>query len=174
MPELVPILTKEEIETKVARIAARISSDYVGRRIVLIGVLKGAFVYLSDLIRHLTIPVQIDFVRVASYGDGTSSSGRIRILKTPELDLTGRDVLIVEDIVDSGLTLARLVDYFEGLGAGSVKSSAFVDKRERRETSTVIDYACHVVREGFLVGYGLDHAENYRELPGLYHLKLDS
>lgn len=173
MPELVPILTRDEIESKVAAVAARISSDYADGDLILVGVLKGAFVYLADLMRHLKIPVRIDFIRAASYGDATASSGCIRILKEPELDLTGRDVLIVEDIIDSGQTLACLVDHFKKRGARSVGTSAFIDKRERRETSVAVDYACHVVQEGFLVGYGLDYAENYRELPGLYHLKLD-
>ena len=173
MPELVPILTRDEIDSKVARVAGRISSDYANSRLILVGVLKGAFVYLSDLIRHLKIPVQIDFVRAASYGVETASSGRVCLSKEPEIDPAGRDVLIVEDIIDSGLTLAYLIEYFKARGAGSVKTSAFIDKRERREISVPVDYACHVVQEGFLVGYGLDYAENYRELPGLYHLKFD-
>ncbi len=172
MPELIPVLTQKAIEDAVARVARQISKDYQNRDLVLIGSLKGAFIFMADLVRHLSIPVKIDFVRAASYGSDMSSSGKIRLSKEAELDLKGRDVLIVEDIIDTGLTLEYLREHFISLAPRSVKICAFIDKRERREKQIVIDYVCHVVETGFLVGYGLDYAENYRGLPEVYHLKL--
>ena len=171
MPELIPVLSKEDIEKSVAGIAKRISADYRHRKPILVGVLKGAFVFLSDLIRQLTIPVKIDFIRTASYGDETSSSGTVCLTKGLEIDINGEDVLVVEDIVDSGVTLRWILDYLNGLGPASVRICALVDKRERRQIDVHVDYACHVVQEGFLVGYGLDCAEDFRHLPAVYHLK---
>jgi hypoxanthine phosphoribosyltransferase len=172
MPELIPILSKTAIDARVEEIAHRISEDYRDRDLILIGILKGAFIFLSDLIRHLTIPVKVDFMSVSSYGNGMSSTGQIRLHKDVELDLKNRDVLIVEDIVDTGVTLAYLVDYHTSSGAASVRICALIDKRERRQAAVAVDYAGHVVDKGFLVGYGLDYAEFYRNLPEIYHLKL--
>ncbi len=172
MPELIPILSKTAIDARVEEIAHRISEDYRDRDLILIGILKGAFIFLSDLIRHLTIPVKVDFMSVSSYGNGMSSSGQIRLHKDVELDLKNRDVLIVEDIVDTGVTLAYLVDYLKSSGAASVRICALIDKRERRQAAVAVDYAGHVVDKGFLVGYGLDYAEFYRNLPEIYHLKI--
>jgi len=172
MPEFIPVLTKSDIRDRVAALGERISADYKGKDLVLIGVLKGAFIFLSDLIRHITVPVKIDFVGAASYGDKTETSGRIKLTKDVEIDLRDKDVLVVEDIIDSGLTLAHLVDYLKSLGLKSIKICTLVDKRERRQAAVSVDYACHVVEEGFLVGYGLDYAEDYRHLPEIYHLKL--
>lgn len=171
MPELIPILKKEEIDQRVAEIARKISADYSGRDLVLVGILKGAFVFLSDLMRALTIPVQIDFICASSYGCGTTSSGNIQLTKGLDLDIKNKDVLIVEDIVDTGLTLSCLIRDLQSFSPNSVKICAMIDKRERRQSPLTVDYACHQVEEGFLVGYGLDFAEKYRELPGIYHLK---
>lgn len=171
MPELIQILKKEDIERMVADAAARISSDYKDREPVLIGVLKGAFIFLSDLIRHLTISVTVDFVRASSYGSNISSSENIRLTKGIEIDIKNRDLLVIEDIVDTGLTLAFLCDYLRSFSPKTVKVCTLLDKHERRKTSTVIDYTCHVVEKGFLVGYGLDYAERYRGLPEIYKLK---
>lgn len=170
MPEFVPVLKRDAIQSSVAALGRTLSADYQGRSPILIGVLKGAFVFLADLIRHLTLPVQIDFVRTASYGDDMTSSGSVRLTKDVETDLTGKDVLIVEDIVDSGLTISYLIDLFTSRKANSVRVCALIDKRERRETAVCVDYACHVVESGYLVGYGLDYAEEYRQLPDIYHL----
>jgi hypoxanthine phosphoribosyltransferase len=172
MPELIPILSKTAIDARVKEIAHRISEDYKERDLILIGILKGAFIFLSDLIRQLTIPVKVDFMCVSSYGHDMSSSGQIRLQKDVELDLKNKDVLIVEDIVDTGVTLAYLVDYLNSSGAASVRICALIDKRERREAKVDVDYAGHVVDKGFLVGYGLDYAEFYRNLPEIYQLKL--
>lgn len=171
-PEMIPVLSREQIQEKVAALAARISEDYHRKDVVVVGILKGAFIFLADLVRALTIPVRIGFIRLASYGSDTSSSGTIRITKDLELDIHGRHVLIVEDIIDSGLTIAYLLDHLKPLGPESVKVCAFIDKLERREVQIPVDYAGHVVREGFLVGYGLDHDEQFRGLPEIYHLKL--
>ncbi|MBL7180164.1 MAG: hypoxanthine phosphoribosyltransferase [Pseudomonadota bacterium] len=171
MPEFIPVLGKNEIQNIVAQIARKISSDYQGQELILIGVLKGAFIFLSDLVRHLSIPVKVDFVGVSSYGSGTTSSGIIRLTRKVEIDLTNKDVLVIEDIVDTGLTLTYIVDYLKTFSPKTVKVCALLDKRERRSQTIKIDYACHVVSEGFLVGYGLDYNEDYRELPEVYHLK---
>jgi hypoxanthine phosphoribosyltransferase len=172
MSEFIPVLTKEEIEAQVRRIAQVISSDYKDRELILIGILKGAFIFLSDLIRQLSIPVKVDFMCASSYGGRTASSGQIKLTKDVDIEIENKDVLIVEDIVDTGLTLSYLVDYLKKSGAASVRICALIDKRERRETKVVVDYACHTVDKGFLVGYGLDYAEFYRNLPEVYHLKL--
>jgi hypoxanthine phosphoribosyltransferase len=172
MPDLVPVLKKDEIAKVVTELAQRISSDYQGRELVLIAVLKGAFVFLSDLIRQIAIPVKVDFIRAASYGSNTSSSGQIQLTKEIEIDINNKDVLVVEDIVDTGLTLGYIVDYLKSFKPCSVKVCALLDKIERREIDLTVDYTGHVVAEGFLVGYGLDYAEDYRNLPGIYDLKL--
>ena len=172
MPELIPVLSKDEIADLVANTAGRISQDYQDHDLILIGVLKGAFVFLSDLMRHLTIPLKVDFICAASYGAGTISSGNIRLTKDLDIDIKNKDVLIVEDIVDTGLTLAYCVDYLKSLHPKTLKICAMVDKAERREESVVVDYACYQAKTGFLVGYGLDYDQKYRELPGIYTLKL--
>jgi len=172
MPELIPVLNKNDIDKMVARVARKISSDYQDRELILIGILKGAFVFLSDLVRHLTIPVKLDFIRVCSYGSSASSSGNIRLTKEIEIDVNNKDVLLVEDIVDTGLTLSFIIDYLKTFNPKSVKICALLDKHERRSENIKVHYACHEVTEGFLVGYGLDYNEDYRYLAGIYHLKL--
>lgn len=171
MPELIVVLERDEIDRRVARMAARISADYRDRELVCVAILKGAFIFMADLMRRLTIPVRIDFLRAASYGNGTASSGALSLMADIGVDIAGKDVLVVEDIVDSGFTLSRIVEHLKAKGAESVRVCAMIDKRERREVDVVVDYACHVVEQGFLVGYGMDYAERYRELPAVYHLK---
>jgi len=172
MSEFIPVLTKNEIDAQVSHIAQVISADYKDRELILIGILKGAFIFLSDLVRQLSIPVKVDFMCVSSYGDHTTSSGRIKLIKDVDIDINNKDVLIVEDIVDTGITLSYLVEHLHASGAASVRICTLIDKRERRETDVRVDYACHTVDKGFLVGYGLDYAEFYRNLPEVYHLKL--
>ena len=171
MPTLIPVLEKDEIDRLVTAVTQKISSDYRDRELILIGVLKGAFVFLSDLMRKMSIPAKVDFVRVASYGSDTSSCGKIQLIKELEIDIRNKDVLVVEDIVDTGCTFRYLMDYVRSRSPRTIKVCALIDKRERRESEVVIDYVCHVVEQGFLVGYGLDYAEDYRYLPGIYHLK---
>jgi hypoxanthine phosphoribosyltransferase len=172
MPELIPVLSKNEIERSINDLASRISDDYQGRDLVLIGILKGAFIFMADLLRQLTVPAKVDFLRVSSYGSGTSSSGKIRLTKNLETDINGSDVLIVEDIVDTGLTLTYLIDYIKTFHPGSVKVCSLINKHENRKQEVTIDYYCHDIEEGFLVGYGLDYDEHYRNLPDIYHLKI--
>ncbi len=171
MPDLVPVLKRDEIQRIVSELGQKISSDYQGRELILVGVLKGAFVFLSDLIRQLAIPVKVDFIRAASYGSGTSTSGRIQLTKEIEIDIKGKDVMVVEDIVDTGLTLNYLLEHLWSFGPSSLRVCTLLDKTERRQSDVVIDYAGCQVPEGFLVGYGLDYAEDYRHLPAIYHLQ---
>lgn len=166
------LFTAEQIAREVQKLASRISEDYEGKEVVLIGVLKGAFIFLADLVRQLTIPVQLDFIRAASYGTGTESSGKIRITTDVELDLRGRDVLIVEDIVDSGLTTAFVKEHLANKKPRSVKICALIDKRERRTVSIPLEYVGLQLEKGFVVGYGLDCNESNRQLPGIYELIL--
>jgi hypoxanthine phosphoribosyltransferase len=172
MPELIPILSAAELRRLVFDLAQRIEADYRGRDLVLIGVLKGSFVFLSDLIRKLSMPVKVDFVQASSYGNGTESSGRIRLSKGIGLDIRSQDVLLVEDIVDSGLTVRWIIEYLESLQPRSVAVCALVNKPGRREVDVPIAYAGYVADNGFLVGYGLDYAEQYRQLPDICQLNL--
>ncbi len=172
MPELTEILSRKDIETNISGIALRISEDYKQGNLILVAALKGAFMFVADLARSLSIPSQIGFVGVSSYGAGTESSGTITVTKKLDVDIEGKDVLIVEDIVDTGLSLRFIIDYLAEFKPRTLKTCSLIDKRERREVDVVVDYACHEVSEGFLVGYGLDHNENYRHLPAIYHLKL--
>jgi hypoxanthine phosphoribosyltransferase len=166
--ELKLLFSQQEIAEIVGRLARKISADYAGKRLVLIGVLKGAFVFLADLVRELTMPVEIDFIRIASYGAHKESSGEISIKKDVEMALEGRDVLIVEDIVDTGLSLTFLADYLRKQNPSSLKVCALVDKRSRREVEAQVDYTGFVIDDGFIVGYGIDFNEGYRGLPEIF------
>lgn len=172
MPELTEILSSRDIELKISEIASKISEDYKQGNLILVGALKGAFMFIADLARSIKIPSQIGFVGVSSYGPGTESTGKITVTKQLDIDIEGKDVLIVEDIVDTGWTLQFISNYLKSFNPRTMKICSLIDKRERREVDVVVDYACHKVSEGFLVGYGLDHDENYRNLPAIYHLKL--
>ena len=172
MRELTPVLTAGEIHLLVKRMAQQISDDYRGRELVLIAVLKGSFIFLADLVRQLTLPVKIDFLQASSYGADTRSSGSVRLVKDVGVDIRGKDVLLVEDIVDTGFTVNWLLDHLRSFQPRSLGVCVFIDKRERREAQVPIAYAGHVTQEGFLVGYGLDYAEEYRHLPGIYHLSM--
>jgi hypoxanthine phosphoribosyltransferase len=168
---LVPRLTPEDLERRLEELAARINGDYKDQSLVLIGVLKGAFIFLADLARRLTIPVKVDFVRLASYGKGSESCGKIEMTKDLELTIEGLHVLIVEDIVDTGTTLAWFLEYLKSRNPASVKICALVDKVERRTTEIPVDYVGIRVETGFLVGYGLDYSEKHRNLPGIYEVQ---
>lgn len=173
MPEITPVIKKDEIERQIFRIAEIISADYRNRELVLIGVLKGAFLFLADLARQIKLDkIKIDFLQASSYGADTVSSENIVLKKDIDVDIRGKDVLLVEDIVDTGLTLAYLINHLRRFGPSSIKVCAMIDKCERRKATVDVDYVCMSVQEGFLVGYGLDYAEDYRNLPEIYHLKL--
>ncbi|MBW1980879.1 MAG: hypoxanthine phosphoribosyltransferase [Deltaproteobacteria bacterium] len=164
------LFSPEQIDRQVERLAGEISRDYQGKDPVLVGVLKGVFIFLADLVRLLTIPVQVDFVRLSSYGENTTSSGTVRISHDVEMSLRNRHVLIVEDIVDSGLSMHFLRDHLASHEPCSLKICALLDKRERRSTEVALDYVGLRVEKGFVVGYGLDCNEAYRQLPGIYEL----
>lgn len=159
--------SREEIASRVRSLGEMISRDYRGTTPLLVGILKGAFVFLADLMRSLEIPVEVDFVRVASYGSSMESTGTICLTKDLEIPIEGRDVLVVEDIVDSGRTLKYLMEELERRGPKSLRCCCLLDKRHRREVDLKIDYVGFVMDEGFVVGYGLDWAEAYRYLPEL-------
>ncbi len=166
------LISPQDIAARVGDLAAEISRDLAGQDLVLLGILSGSFIFLSDLARAMSIPLAVDFIRLASYGQGSQSSGRVRMTKAPELDLTGRQVLVVEDIVDTGLTLHWLLDHLQEQGVGGVKTCVLIDKAERRRIQVQLDYVGFEVPGGFLVGYGLDFNEQYRNLPGIYELRM--
>ncbi len=161
-------IRRSEIAARVQALADEISRDYAGREILMIGVLKGAFIFMADLVRAMSIPCQTDFMRAASYGAGSESSGQIVITKDVELAVENRDVLIVEDIVDTGLTLKHIVDTLKSRNPKSVKVCTFLDKRKRRKVLFEADYVGFTMDDGFIVGYGLDFGEQYRFLPDVY------
>jgi len=165
------LISESAIQKRVREIADQISKDYKDAEPVVIGILKGAVFFMADLMRALSIPVKMDFIRAASYGSGTETSGTVRITKDIELPVEGKPVILIEDIVDSGLTLNHIRQLLEGRGAASLRICALIDKTERRERDISVDYCGFQVKEGFLVGYGLDCNEEYRYLPEIYVLK---
>ncbi len=158
-------LSRSEIARRVKEVAGDISRDYQDSEILLIGVLKGAFIFLADLARELTIPCQLDFIRAASYGAGSTSSGQIRLTKDIEMAIEGRDVIVVEDIIDTGLTLRYIIETLLKRNPRSIKVCVFLDKLSRREVPLEADYVCFTMEDGFVVGYGLDYNEQDRFLP---------
>lgn len=165
------LLTKEQLQEKVEELGKIVSEEYKGLNPVCICVLKGAVPFMADLIREMTIPIEVDFMAVSSYGKSTTSSGVVRIIKDLEASIEGRHVLIVEDIIDSGLTLGYLVDMLKGRNAASVKIITMLDKPERRKVDLRPDYSGFTIPDAFVVGYGLDYAEKYRNLPYIGILK---
>jgi len=165
------LLSSETIQERVKELAARISSDYEGQEPVFIGVLNGAIFFFADLTRELDIPIKIDFVRAASYGSEMTSSGEIRLTKDVEISVKGKPVILVEDIVDTGLTLSHIIKKMEAKAPESIKVCALIDKLERRDVSVTVDYCGFRIEEGFVVGYGLDHDEKYRQLSDIFVLK---
>ena len=165
------ILDALSIQERIGQLGQAISRDYAAGNLLVIGVLKGAFVFMADLVRAIDIPLAIDFIQVSSYGKGASSSGDIILRSTPTIAVQGYDVLLVEDIIDSGLTVQWLMAHLADQGANSVKICALIDKAERRTHPVQIDYYGFSISQGFLVGYGLDFNEKYRNLPIICHLK---
>jgi hypoxanthine phosphoribosyltransferase len=159
------LVQADELQHRIKEMAAEVSRDYAGKDLLLIGVLKGAVFFLSDLMRHLDIPCEVDFMAVASYGSSTDSSGVVRILKDLDAPLEGRNVLIVEDIVDSGLTLQYLMRTLEARGPASLEVCALLTKPERRKVEMPARYVGFEIPDKFAIGYGLDYAERYRNLP---------
>jgi len=159
------------LQARVKELAGQISTDYSDREPIVLGVLNGAVFFFADLVREMTIPSRIDFIRAASYGSGTSSSGSVRLTKDLEIPIEGEPVILVEDIVDTGLTVTKIVEILRERGPESVKVCALIDKLERRSMDVVIDYCGFQVKEGFLIGYGLDYNEQYRYLPDIYAMR---
>jgi len=164
------VISREAIATRVKELAARISRDYAGKNPLLVGILKGAFIFLADLARALDFPVEVDFVRLRSYGAGTTTSGEVHITKDVETPLEGRHVVVVEDIVDAGLTLNFLLGHLAGCNPASLKVCCLIDKTERRQVEVPLDYVGFTIAKGFLVGYGLDCGENCRTLPDIHEM----
>ncbi len=170
-PNLEILFSHERIQERIKELGAEITRDYAGRNPLLIGVLKGACFFLSDLLRNIDTRLGIEFMAISSYGSSTRTSGEVRIMKDLDVPIEGRDILVVEDIVDTGLTLTYLLDNLKARGAASVKLAALLDKHDRREREVPIDYLGFQIPDHFVVGYGLDYAERYRNLPFIAVLK---
>ena len=164
-PNLEVLISTQNIQDKIKELGTEIARDYAGQNPLLIGVLKGACTFLSDLMRAADIPLSVEFIAISSYGTEMRTSGEVRILKDLDVAIEGRHILVVEDIVDTGLTLSYLIANLKSRGAASVKLAALLDKYERREKEVPIDYLGFKIPDKFVVGYGLDYAERYRNLP---------
>ncbi len=165
------LISENELQERIREMGNEITADYEGKEILMIGVLRGAVIFMSDLARAIKVPVAIDFMAVSSYGASTSSSGVVRILKDLDEDVEGKNLLIVEDIIDSGLTLKYLLENLKSRNPASIKLCTLLNKPERRKVSVDIDYNGFMVPDEFVVGYGLDYAEKYRNLPFIGILK---
>ena len=170
-PNLEVLFSQKQIHDRIKELGAEITRDYAGRNPLLIGVLKGACFFLSDLLRSIDTRLSIEFMAISSYGSSTRTSGEVRIMKDLDVPIEGRDILVVEDIVDTGLTLTYLLENLKSRGAASVKLAALLDKHDRREKEVPIDYLGFQIPDAFVVGYGLDYAERYRNLPFIAVLK---
>jgi hypoxanthine phosphoribosyltransferase len=159
------LIDQEALQRRIAELGEEISADYTGRDLLLVGVLKGAVFFMADLMRGLSIPCEIDFMAISSYGDSTDSSGVVRILKDLDINIEGRDVLVVEDIIDSGLTLSYLMRNLEAREPASLEICALLTKPERREIEVPVRYVGFEIPNRFVIGYGLDFGERYRNLP---------
>ncbi len=165
------LITAPELANRIAELGNQITADYQGREILMVGILRGAVIFMADLARAVKVPVAIDFMAVSSYGAASSSSGGVRIIKDLDENLAGRHVLIVEDIIDSGLTLKYLLDNLKSRHPASIKICTLLSKPERRKVAVAIDYNGFTIPDDFVVGYGLDYAEKYRNLPYIGVLK---
>lgn len=170
-PTLTPLYSRTEIAARIGELAAAIDRDYAGREVLLVGILKGSLMFIADLARELQTPAAIDFVRIASYGSETRSSGIVEIRTDLETPVAGRHVLIVEDIVDSGYTLETLCNLLLLRRPASLRVCTLIDKRAQRAAEVAVDYVGFTLERGFIVGYGLDHDERYRGLPDIHLLQ---
>ena len=165
------LLSEKDLQKAVKKLGKQISADYEGKNLMLVAVLKGSVIFMADLMRAITVPISIDFMSVSSYGGGVKSSGVVKIIKDLDNDISGYDVLIVEDILDSGLTLSYLTNVLRQRKVNSIKIATLLDKPERRQVAIKPDYACFVVPDKFVVGYGLDYDQQYRNIPYIGALK---
>jgi hypoxanthine phosphoribosyltransferase len=159
------LIEADALQHRIAELGEEISNDYTGRDLLLVGVLKGAVFFMADLMRNLSIPCEIDFMAISSYGEGTDSSGVVRILKDLDINIEGRDVLVVEDIIDSGLTLSYLIRNLEAREPATLEICALMTKPDRREIEVPVHYVGFEIPNRFVIGYGLDFGERYRNLP---------
>ena len=165
------LFSREQIEATVNRLATEISQDYQGKPPILLGILKGSFMFMADLIRLLDFPLEVEFIRLSSYGGDRESSGKIKVVQSLRSPIKGRNVLVIEDIVDTGLTTAFLLDYLQKKKPASLKLCVLIDKPSRREVPVTIDYLGFTVPDKFIVGYGLDWDEKFRNLPDVCTLE---
>lgn len=165
------LISEEELLNRVKILGEQITKDYKDKELVVVGTLKGAFMFMSDLVKNIKLPITLDFISVSSYGNSTESSGVVRILKDLDHSIEGKHVLIIEDIVDTGLTLNYLLENLKSKGAESVKVCTLLDKPERRKVDVKIDYKGFDVEDVFIVGYGIDYAQSYRNLPYIAFIK---
>ena len=172
MDKINVLIPEEKVNARIKEIAEQISRDYAGRNIHLICILKGGVFFMCELAKRITIPVSMDFMAVSSYGDETESIGRVRIVKDLDESIKGKDVLIVEDIIDSGRTLFNLMKMLEARQPASLRIAALLDKPDRREFDVPISYVCHEIPDVFVVGYGLDYAQRHRNLPFIGYVEV--
>lgn len=165
------LFSEEQLEQRVCELAAQIDRDYAGKEPLLVSVLRGSFVFMADLVRHITLPCTVDFMAVSSYGSGTTSSGQVKIIKDLSEQIEGKDVIVVEDILDSGNTLSYLLKLLEARHPASIRLCTLLDKPERRKKPVQVHYSGFTIPDAFVVGYGLDYAEHYRNLPYIGVLK---
>ena len=165
------LFSEEQLEQRVCELAAQIDRDYAGKEPLLVSVLRGSFVFMADLVRHITLPCTVDFMAVSSYGSGTTSSGQVKIIKDLSEQIEGKDVIVVEDILDSGNTLSYLLRLLEARHPASIRLCTLLDKPERRTRPVAVQYSGFTIPDEFVVGYGLDYDEKYRNLPYIGILK---
>ncbi|NLN14428.1 MAG: hypoxanthine phosphoribosyltransferase [Tissierellia bacterium] len=165
------LLSEEEIEARVKELGKEITKDYEGKNLLVVGILKGAVIFMAELCKHIDLPIMIDFMAVSSYGSSTESTGEVKIIKDLDFSVEGKDVLIVEDIIDTGLTLSYLSEILKKRGANSVRIATLLDKPDRRNIEVKVDYLGFSIPDEFVVGYGLDYAELYRNLPYIAAIK---
>lgn len=165
------LFSKDELGQKVKELGNKISHDFAGEELLVVGILKGAFIFMADLVRKIDVPVEIDFMDVSSYGTSTLSSGEVKIIKDLDFSLKDKNVLIVEDIIDTGLTLNYIVEILKKRDLKSISICCLLDKPSRRKSAIKPDYVGYTIADDFVVGYGLDYAEKYRNYPAVYKLK---
>ncbi len=165
------VISRDDIARRVRELGREITRDFLGSELVVVGILNGAFMFLADLIREIDLPLEVDFIRAASYGTGMSSSGEIKITKDIELPISDKEILLVEDLIDTGLTLATIKQNLMNRTSKSIRICTLIDKTERREVDLKADYVGFEIKNGFLVGYGIDYAEKYRQYRDVYRLQ---
>lgn len=165
------LITEEQLKTRIAELGKQITKDYAGKKLLIVGTLKGAYIFLADLLREIDLNAEIDFVSASSYGNATTTSGQVKLLKDLETDCSGRDVLIVEDIVDTGITLTRLQEVIKSVGAATVEIVTLLSKSARRQTDVSVKYVGFDIPDEFVVGFGLDYGQLYRGLRDVCVLK---